>query len=287
MNQRYRYLPLAFCVTEIGCGASNTSPPQPPSETVVSIPTSSTNHSKPISPKPAVVSTSLTLDPGSPRYTKPLALIKPAPDDPMQGEFTLEQATKGLTGSGHLVADIETTSGTFSCDLFHTRAPITVANFVGLARGLRPWKDPSHQWVKRPLYDRTFFHRVIAGFMIQGGDPNGNGAGDIGYVIPDELWQGALHDRPGLLCMANRGADTGASQFFITASAQAHLDKSYTIFGYCTPEDLIHRIAATGSSSGAPSDPTYIVSVSIRVSSRPLPLLANFISTLHKETVKK
>ena len=78
------------------------------------------------------------------------------------------------------------------CKLFDDKAPIAVANFVGLARGLRPFKDPtSGQWVKRPAYDNTSFHRVISGFMIQGGDPKGDGTGEPGYVIPDEVWPGA------------------------------------------------------------------------------------------------
>src|SRR5436190_52230 len=93
-------------------------------------------------------------------------------DDPAKGHFTLEQATKGLAGSGPLQAKIETTLGTLTCDLFDKQAPITVANFVGLARGTRPWKDPkTGKWVeKKPLYDGLTFHRVIPGFMIQGGD---------------------------------------------------------------------------------------------------------------------
>ena len=98
-----------------------------------------------------------------------------------------------------------------------------VASFVGLARGLRPWKSPlTGQWTRSPAYDGTRFHRVVKGFMIQGGDPKGSGSGEPGYVIADELWDGAKHDRAGLLCMANRGPDTNGMQFFVTdASAQA------------------------------------------------------------------
>ena len=98
----------------------------------------------------------------------------PSDDDPAKGNFTLEEATKGLPGSGPLTAKIETTLGTFTCELYDKQAPITVANFVGLARGLRPWKDPkTGKWVKKPFYDGLIFHRVIPGFMIQGGDPLG------------------------------------------------------------------------------------------------------------------
>ena len=109
-------------------------------------------------------------------------------DDPAKGKFTLEEATKGLPGSGPLTAKIETTQGTFTCELYDKQAPITVANFVGLARGLRPWKDPkTGQWVKKPYYDGLIFHRVIPGFMIQGGDPLGVGTGNPGYRFADEI----------------------------------------------------------------------------------------------------
>src|SRR3954470_21861556 len=109
-------------------------------------------------------------------------------DDPAKGHFTLDQATKGLSGSGPLTAKIETTVGTINCELFDKQAPVTVANFVGLARGVRPWKDPkTGKWVKKPLYDGTIFHRVIPEFMIQGGDPKGTGTGDPGYEFGDEF----------------------------------------------------------------------------------------------------
>src|SRR5579883_1722098 len=115
-----------------------------------------------------------------------LALAAPALADPVApatGPNPLAEATKGLKGKGPLIAKIEVAqsggpSGTFTCTLDEQRTPVTVANFVGLARGLQPWKDPSTgQWTKRPLYDGTRFHRVIPEFMIQGGDPLGNGTG--------------------------------------------------------------------------------------------------------------
>jgi len=102
-------------------------------------------------------------------------------DDPAKGNFTIDQATKGLTGSGALMAKIETNIGTINCELFEKQAPKTVANFVGLARGVRPFKDPkSGKWEKKPFYDGLIFHRVIPGFMIQGGDPEGTGRGNPG-----------------------------------------------------------------------------------------------------------
>lgn len=174
----------------------------------------------------------------------------PGPD-PMNGSFTLAQATAGLPPTGPLVAKIATSKGEMRCKLFEDKAPIAVANFVGLARGTRPFKDKG-QWVTRPAYDGTTFHRIIKGFMIQGGDPQGTGRGEPGYVFKDELWTGlgSKHDRPGLLCMANRGQDTNGMQFFITDASAPHLDRSYTIFGECAPVSVVHAIANVPTDGG-------------------------------------
>jgi peptidyl-prolyl cis-trans isomerase A (cyclophilin A) len=180
-----------------------------------------------------------------PEAAKPVAEVAAAEGDPAKGKFTLEEATKGLAGEGKLVAEVKTDKGTLKCELWPEKAPITVANFVGLARGLRPWKTPSGEWAKKPLYDGTPFHRIIRGFMIQGGDPRGNGSGEPGYVIPDEIWAGAHHDQRGLLCMANRGPNTNGSQFFIMDGAAAHLDGGYTIFGKCGPDAVIESLASS------------------------------------------
>jgi peptidyl-prolyl cis-trans isomerase A (cyclophilin A) len=167
----------------------------------------------------------------------------PGPD-PMHGAFLLPQAVAGLPATGPLVATIKTSKGELRCKLFDEKAPIAVANFVGLARGTRPFKDKG-RWVTRAAYDGTTFHRVIKGFMVQGGDPQGTGRGEPGYVFKDELWSGngSKHDRPGLLCMANRGPDTNGMQFFITDASAPHLDRSYTIFGECSPVAVVHAIA--------------------------------------------
>jgi len=170
----------------------------------------------------------------------------PDSPDPLGGKFTLEDATRGLPAKGTLHASIDTSLGKLDCTLYADKAPLTVANFVGLARGERPfWDANKGAWVKRPLYDGTTFHRVIEGFMIQGGDHLGTGAGDTGYNVPDEMWPGTKHDRAGLLCMANRGPNTNGGQFFITDAAAPHLTQmnSYTNFGECSPVDVIHRIA--------------------------------------------
>lgn len=177
-------------------------------------------------------------------HAKPVAEVKPSPDDPVKGKWTLDDATKGLPKGDLLVASIQTDMGTLECQLFADKAPITVANFVGLARGLRPWKTPEGKWETKPAYDGTVFHRIIKGFMIQGGDAKKNGSGEAGYVIPDEVWEGGSHNRPGLLCMANRGPNTNSAQFFITDEAAYHLDNGYTIFGECGPVSLVHEIAS-------------------------------------------
>lgn len=191
--------------------------------------------------------------------------LGPLTSDPAHGKFTLAEALEGLPPKGAITATIATNLGTMKCKLFDDKAPNTVANFVGLARGLRPWKDPSGNWVKRPLYDGTTFHRIIKGFMIQGGDPNGNGSGEPGYVIKDEIWPGAKHDRPGLLCMANRGPDTNGAQFFITDAAASHLTRAgtYTIFGECSPASVVHTIASTPVMGERPATPVTISSVTI------------------------
>jgi len=195
---------------------------------------------------------------------KPVAQVVPSPDDPVKGKFDLADAGKGLTGSGYFVATIDTTAGKLSCELWHDKAPISVANFVGLARGLRPWKTQAGKWVKKPLYDGTPFHRVIKGFMIQGGDPNGDGSGGPGYVIPDEVWEDGRHDKRGLLCMANRGPNTNGSQFFIMDGVAAHLDGGYTILGKCGPDELVEKIASTPTNGERATDPVKIKTVKIR-----------------------
>jgi peptidyl-prolyl cis-trans isomerase A (cyclophilin A) len=187
-----------------------------------------------------------------------------ASPDPLNGKWTLDDAVAGLPPGEHLVATLETDLGTLECELFADKAPITVANFVGLARGIRPWRTPEGSWEKKPAYDGAIFHRIIKGFMIQGGDPKKDGTGDSGYVIPDEIWQGATHDRPGLLCMANRGKDTNSMQFFITDDAALQLDGGYTIFGACSPEGTIHQLASVPVVGGErPVTPPVIKSVKI------------------------
>src|SRR5438309_4169415 len=119
--------------------------------------------------------------------------------------------------SGNPVAVIDTTAGKLRCTLFEKQAPVTVANFIALANGTKDWKNPISHVTKHntPLYDGTIFHRVIPNFMIQGGDPAGNGSGDPGYTFEDEIRQDLAFDRPGRLAMVNYAPNTKGSQFFI------------------------------------------------------------------------
>jgi len=196
--------------------------------------------------------------------TMQVASVPVSPDDPVHGTFTLEDATQGLSGTGTLTAEIQTELGKLECQLYDDKAPITVANFVGLARGLRPFKAPDGKWMKKPAYDGTTFHRVIKGFMIQGGDPQGTGGGEPGYVIPDEVWPGAHHNERGQLCMANRGKNTNGMQFFIMDGVAAHLDGGYTIFGKCSPEDVIVKLASVEVQGDHSVKPTKITKVVIK-----------------------
>jgi peptidyl-prolyl cis-trans isomerase A (cyclophilin A) len=127
---------------------------------------------------------------------------------------------------------LHTTSGDIRLQLFGNHAPKTVANFVGLASGERHWTDPStRSKTNAKLYDGTIFHRVIANFMIQGGDPLGRGTGGPGYNFADEFHPELIFNRPYLLAMANAGPNTNGSQFFITTVPTPHLNFKHTIFG--------------------------------------------------------
>jgi len=152
----------------------------------------------------------------------------------------LARYTGGIPGSGALQVAIKTNQGTMNCTLLEDVAPITVANFVGLGRGLKAWIDPKtgQPQVGKPMYPGTIFHRVIPKFMIQGGDPQGTGRGNPGYKIPDEFASAARHDRGGILSMANAGPNTGGSQFFVTEAPTPHLDGRHTVFGRCDDASL-------------------------------------------------
>ena len=131
-----------------------------------------------------------------------------------------------------LFAHFETSLGNFKVELFEDRAPKTVANFAGLAEGSKEWTDPrTGEKQKKPYYDGIVFHRVIEGFVIQGGDPLGEGHGGPGYQFEDEFHPELRHDRAGILSMANAGPNTNGSQFFITHVATPWLDGKHSVFG--------------------------------------------------------
>jgi peptidyl-prolyl cis-trans isomerase A (cyclophilin A) len=150
-------------------------------------------------------------------------------------------------------AIIDTTAGKLTCTLFPDKAPIGVANFVGLAQGTKDWTNPVSHAKKHgvPLYDGTIFHRVIPEFMIQGGDPAGTGSGEVGFEFKNETSPTLKFDRPGRLAYANAGPDTNGSQFFITEVPYPHLNGGYTIFGQCDDATvaLVKQIARMGRDS--------------------------------------
>ena len=131
-----------------------------------------------------------------------------------------------------LYAHFTTSEGKFTIQLFEEKAPKTVANFTGLAEGTKEWTDPrTGKKSKTPYYDGTIFHRVIDGFMIQGGDPLGQGTGGPGYKFADEFHPTLRHTKPGILSMANGGPNTNGGQFFITLAETPWLDNKHSVFG--------------------------------------------------------
>jgi len=164
------------------------------------------------------------------------------------------------TGPG-LYATLVTTMGSIKFKLFETEAPQTVRNFVDLSMGRKQWRHPdTQQSSRRPLIPGTTFHRVIPGFLIQGGDPTGTGRGDVGFVTPDEFRRDLMFDRPGRVAMAHAGPGTAASQFFITDGDASWLNGKYTIFGQVVEgQDVVRAIS--NAPRGAEDKPTTAVKI--------------------------
>lgn len=199
----------------------------------------------------------------APKKAEPAAEKKAAPD----GELGISEAVAGLEGKGALMVRFETNQGTIVAKLFEDRAPRTVANFVGLARGLKAFRDPeTGEMVKRPFYDGLIFHRVIPDFMIQGGDPLGKGVGGPGYKFADEFHPELKHNEPGILSMANSGPNTNGSQFFITEVPTPHLNNRHSVFGQVTEGlDVVREIARvpTKQPMNRPIEPVVMKKVTI------------------------
>ena len=188
--------------------------------------------------------------------TKPAATHKPA-------------AAKATQAAGNPKAIIHTSAGDMRCTLFKEKTPNAVENFIGLATGTKDWTNPVSHAKKHgvPLYDGTMFHRVIPNFMIQGGDPAGNGSGDPGYTFADEIRPELKFDQPGRLAMANSGPNTNGSQFFITEVATPHLNGGYTLFGQCDAATvaLVKQIArrSRDPQNDRPFNPVKIIHIDI------------------------
>jgi cyclophilin family peptidyl-prolyl cis-trans isomerase len=146
-------------------------------------------------------------------------------------------------------AHFDTTLGRFTVKLFEKEAPNTVANFTGLAEGTKEWTHPgTGAKGKTPFYDGIIFHRVISGFMIQGGDRLGTGTGGPGYNFADEFHPSLRHSRAGILSMANAGPNTNGSQFFITLGPTPHLDNRHSVFGEVVEGlDVVKKIGAVAT----------------------------------------
>ena len=187
------------------------------------------------------------------------ALAEPPPASPPGSWMKRAEAHKPI------YADLETSMGDVVIRFDTKHAPKTVENFVGLASGEKPWVDPATgDWVKKPLYDGVIFHRIIKGFMVQTGDPTGEGTFSPGFTIDDE--NTAKFGPPGDVAMANRGAHThtGGSQFFITVSTPGWLDGGYSIFGrVISGYDVVKKISEVPVAGQRPLEPVKIEKVTL------------------------
>jgi peptidyl-prolyl cis-trans isomerase A (cyclophilin A) len=169
--------------------------------------------------------------------------------------------------TGKVFAHFVTSEGSFTAELFEKDAPKTVANFVGLAEGTKEWTDPkTGAEVKKPFYDGLTFHRVIAGFMIQGGDPLGTGTGGPGYKFADEFGSGRKLDKAGILAMANAGPNSNGSQFFITLAPTTWLNGKHTVFGEVVEGmDVVNKIGNTKTTKPGDKPVTPIIIKSVKI----------------------
>lgn len=213
-----------------------------------------------------------------PLYRPPYVEPQPGDATTENHPISLQEATAGVPGEGDLYVTMATTRGEIRCRLFEAEAPQTVANFVGLARGLRAFKDGTRSdqpaagiWRRKPFFDGLTFHRVIPGFVIQGGDPEGTGEGGPGYTFADEFAPQVRY-LPGSLGMANGGPNTNGSQFFVTLGPTDWLNDRYNLFGHCDDLRVAVDIAAQPTLTAEPSRPVDPVRIqTLRFERRPGP----------------
>jgi len=210
-----------------------------------------------------------TPPPSTPPASSPATSGQDLPDSPDAHAQVSLQPT-GPT------AVFDTSMGRITCKLFSKEAPQTVANFVGLAEGTKDWTNPDtkQKMHGKPLYNGTMFHRVIPGFMIQGGDPLGTGMGDPGYYFKDEFNPNLNFDVAGRLAMANSGPNTNGSQFFITEVPEPDLDQKYNIFGQCDDSGVlvVKSIARVErDKQDRPVEPVILKKVTIVREGQPIP----------------
>jgi peptidyl-prolyl cis-trans isomerase A (cyclophilin A) len=197
------------------------------------------------------------------------------PDAPGIGGPATATVKADIVPTGPTIV-IDTSMGRMTCKTFDKEAPNAVANFIGLAEGSKDYTTvpdgPKHHG--KPFYDGLTFHRVIPGFMVQGGDPVGDGTGDAGYYFDDEVVPGLTFSVPGRLAMANSGPNTNSSQFFITEAAVPELDGHYTIFGQCDPHSVLISASIARverNSNDKPLSPVTITHVTILREGQPMP----------------
>jgi peptidyl-prolyl cis-trans isomerase A (cyclophilin A) len=212
----------------------------------------------------------------TPPAQTPPAQTPPAQTPPAElPDMPTSQAPPVIEPTGP-TAVLDTSMGRITCKLFEKEAPLTVANFIGLAEGTKPWTDPvsKKKMKSKRFYDGTTFHRVIPEFMIQGGDPTATGTGDPGYMFADEFDPNLNFDVPGRMAMANSGPGTNGSQFFITEVPTTHLNQKHTIFGQCDQPGLsvVSAIARVQRDpDDKPVQPVMLNKVTIVREGQPLP----------------
>lgn len=245
----------ALALAAAGCGA----PPEP---------------ARPAEPPPATPAPapdpSATETPAPPAAAPAPSTEKPSEAAPEPTPADTSKPSAAKHGPG-IYAHFTTTNGNFIVKFFEKDAPKTVANFVELAEGKKRWTDPrTGRQIRRPYYRNVLFHRVIPGFMIQGGDPEGTGMGGPGFTFDDEISPNHRHNKPGIVSMANRGPNTNGGQFFITVAPYPSLDGKYSIFGEVV-EGLdtviaISKVPTTGPRGDPPNRPrTEVVINNVRI----------------------